>query len=109
MDWKPTIRRGDRGEYVTLAQIKLKEAGYDIGKSGADGIFGAATQTAVKNFQRDHGLGVDGVVGPMTWDALDNQPAIQLYTVHIPMMPLYKAEALVQSYSGAWMTKEGAD
>lgn len=109
VDWKPTIRRGDRGEYVTLAQVKLKDAGYDIGKSGADGIFGAATQTAVKNFQRDHGLGVDGVVGPMTWDALDNQPTIQLYTVHIPTMPLYKAEALVQSYSGAWMTKEGAD
>ena len=31
-----------------------------------------------------------------------------LYTVHIPMLPLYKAEALVQSWSGAYMTKESS-
>ena len=35
-------------------------------------------------------------------------PDVQLYTVHIPMLPLYKAEALVQSYTGAYMTQESS-
>lgn len=106
---KPTIRRGSTGVYVTLLQTELIQRGYDCGPKGADGIYGAATMTAVKNFQRDHGLKDDGICGPRTWDALDHQPDVQLYTVHIPMLPLYKAEALIKSYTGAWMTKEGAD
>ena len=76
---------------------------------GADGIFGAGTESALKAFQRDHGLNADGICGPLTWDALDHSVEIQLYTVHIPMLPLYKAEALVGQYTGAWMTKEGSD
>jgi N-acetylmuramoyl-L-alanine amidase len=40
------------------------------GTSGADGIFGAGTENAVKSFQRHHGLTVDGIVGKKTWDKL---------------------------------------
>ena len=74
---KPTIRKGDRGPYVLLCQEDLITLGYDVGKTGADGIFGKNTEAAVRNFQRDHddpdgrALKIDGVVGPKTWGAID--------------------------------------
>ena len=37
----------------------------------ADGIFGKGTDTAVRNWQQNQGLIVDGIVGPATWDAMD--------------------------------------
>ena len=106
---KPTLRKGSTGVYVTLLQSELIQHGYDCGASGADGVFGKATLAALMAFQKDHGLTADGVCGPRTWNAIDNTPEIQVFTVHIPQLPLYKAEALVGQYSGAWMTKEGGD
>ncbi|MBQ9786387.1 MAG: spore cortex-lytic enzyme [Clostridia bacterium] len=49
-------------------QQKLKELGYYNG--AVDGIFGKQTITAIKNFQRDYGLKVDGIVGTRTLKAL---------------------------------------
>ena len=104
---KPTLRKGDRGEYVTLAQTELIQRGYDLGSWGADGKFGAATEKAVKQFQQDWGLKVDGVIGPNTWAMLDSTPAKVLYTVTVPHMSLKDAEALAALYQGATITKEG--
>ena len=105
-DIKPTIRKGDKGSYVQLAQTLLMQKGYDLGKWGADGSFGQATEAAVKAFQGDYGLQPDGVVGPKTWEALTGQTVSRLYTVQIPHLTKYKAEALVQQYSGSFMTEE---
>ena len=105
-DFKPTIRIGNTGEYVTLLQTKLIQLGYDLGSYGADGKFGNKTFEAVRQFQKAHGLIVDGVVGPMTWDALDSSEPAKLYTVSIPHLTYFKAEALVNQYPGASMVEE---
>jgi hypothetical protein len=104
---KPTLRRGDSGEYVNLLQTKLFQLGYDIGSSGVDGKFGKATESAVKRFQADRGLVSDGVVGKNTWNALEGTEPSKLYTATIPHLPAYKAEALIRQYGGgSYMTLE---
>lgn len=55
---------------VKIVQSKLMEQGYDIGSCGVDGYFGKATLDAVKIFQNDKGLMVDGIVGIDTWEML---------------------------------------
>ena len=100
---KPTLKRGDKGQYVTLAQTKLIQRGYDCGRWGADGAFGSATESAVKRFQRDSGLTADGVIGPATWDALDAK--IALYTVTVQHLSRTVAEEIVGKYGGS-MTEE---
>lgn len=57
-----TVRYKDRNEYVRLLQGEL---GVET-----DGIFGAETEAAVRQFQRTNGLTVDGVAGIKTWNAL---------------------------------------
>ena len=104
---KPTLRRGSRGEYVTLLQTMLVQRGYDIGKCGADGAFGAATEAAVKMFQTDHGLPSDGIVGENTWAALESGKT-ELYTVTIQHVSRSVAEGIVHTYGGT-MTAEGSD
>jgi hypothetical protein len=60
-----------RGDDVLSLQKKLLARGYNIVGS-ADGVFGKKTDAAVRQFQSDQGLVVDGVVGPKTWSALWN-------------------------------------
>lgn len=67
---RPTLRKGSRGDAVRELQEKLMDLGYDLGIYGADGIFGKKTLAAVKAFQRDCGIKVDGIVGPVTWSCL---------------------------------------
>lgn len=66
----PIIKRGSKGQYVTILQRKLVEKGYD--PKGIDGIFGPGCDKAVRQYQKDKGLVVDGCVGPKTWNSLMN-------------------------------------
>ena len=66
---RKTVRRGHRGSDVSFLQMSLKTLGFYEG--GVDGVFGAQTEGAVKEFQDDHEeLVDDGVVGPITWGRL---------------------------------------
>ena len=60
------LKRGSEGEDVRTLQQLLAELGYDLGSHSDDGDFGADTEGAVKNFQADHGLEVDGKYGPLS-------------------------------------------
>ena len=66
------VREGAKGNITKIIQKRLLERGYTSLNShgGADGNFGAGTTTAVKNFQRNKGLSVDGIVGKTTWKYL---------------------------------------
>ena len=64
----PILKKGSKGEYVKTLQTLLVNKGYD--PKGIDGIFGNGCLAAVKKFQKDNGLVVDGYVGPKTWGAL---------------------------------------
>lgn len=60
-----TLRLTSRGVNVKLIQSLLIRIGYNPGP--IDGIFGPKTRDAVKKFQKDSGIAVDGIVGPVTW------------------------------------------
>lgn len=60
------LKKGDKGDDVKWVQYNLEYLKYDIGKYGVDGDFGKVTDAAVRKFQSDHKLGVDGIVGPQT-------------------------------------------
>ena len=64
----PTTRRGSKGPYVCVAQDGLTTLGYNTG--GLDGVFGANTQNAVRQYQASKGISVDGIIGPITWENL---------------------------------------
>lgn len=63
------LRVGSRGPAVAEVQRALRVR--------ADGIFGPRTRSAVRTFQRRHGLFVDGIVGPQTRAALGREGGAQ--------------------------------
>ena len=65
------IRPGDRGDRTRDLQSRLLALGFHVDQVEVDGHrFGLATEAAVRNFQQERGLLVDGTVGPQTWQEL---------------------------------------
>jgi peptidoglycan hydrolase-like protein with peptidoglycan-binding domain len=77
---KYTLRRGSRGDNVKFLQMLLENQNIPTATSikrtrngaGIDGIFGSGTDRAVRQFQRNESLTIDGIVGPATWEELIN-------------------------------------
>ena len=104
--WRPTIRRGSKGEDVTYVQTILAGIGYDLGTAGIDGVFGRKTEEAVKAFQRANGLNPDGVVGPLTYTALEKETPVvkDAYTAVIPNLTKEEADKIKEAYPNATIT-----
>lgn len=86
------VRYGQRSEAVRLVQQALMDLGFSLPKFGADGIYLNETLKAITQFQSAQNLGVDGIVGTLTIDRLDqleasltNPPAV--VPVPLPEIP----------------------
>lgn len=92
---------GSRGSEVRAIQEKLKDRG--LYKGSVDGIFGAGTQKAVRQFQKQNGLAVDGIAGPATLKRLGisigTVPAATQTNVNL-LARIISAEARGEPYAG---------
>ena len=79
---------GDRGDNVRKLQQSLINAGYDVGSSGADGIYGQQTQDAVRRYQQAQGIDADGIFGEWTQGRLYGSSGSQQQEA--PKAPSYK-------------------
>lgn len=75
-------KAGDQNANVTLIQTVLSKNGYPTG--GIDGIFGEKTRQAVIAFQSAQGLQADGIVGPLTWNAIQKLSAVAPIPIAAP-------------------------
>ena len=99
-----TSKYGSRGEEVKQIQTKLKNWGYY--KGSVDGIYGSATLTAVKSFQKKNNLTVDGIAGKKTLEAMgifssSNTSSTSVSNSNLNLISRFVyAEARGEPYSG---------
>ena len=67
-----TLQYGDKGRNVIAVQQQLIKHGYNA--TDKNGVYGKETKWAVRLFQQDRGLPVDGIIGPATYNALMGAP-----------------------------------
>ena len=96
-------QRGSRGEEVRQIQTALQNRGYDPGS--VDGIYGERTEAAVRRFQADQGLAVDGIAGPDTLAALgvsgsSNEATSVSNSDYYLLARIISAEARGEPYTG---------
>jgi peptidoglycan hydrolase-like protein with peptidoglycan-binding domain len=103
---QPTIANGASGEAVRRLQRALRRTpNLSI---AVDGIFGPATEAAVREFQQGSGLAVDGVVGPATWNALpDGGPMPTLREGSTGAVVRSLQRVLTNGAPGEWNTTPG--
>lgn len=95
------VKKGDSGEAVSAMQARLKELGYYDG--AVDGAFGGGTEEAVRLFQRQNGLDVDGIAAEKTFSLLYSEDARQVTITPTPdpaQMPILvnKTHPVDESY-----------
>lgn len=95
-------RTGSQGEEVRQIQQKLLDLGFAAGK--VDGIYGDATEKAVRAFQKSRGLTIDGIAGPATLAALgiaapENLGGVS-HSDYQLLARIISAEARGEPYSG---------
>jgi cell wall-associated NlpC family hydrolase len=96
----PLLSLGSRGQDVTRLQGLLIAQGYTLPLHGADGSYGKETESAVINYQLDHGLMPCGTVGELTWSSLNKREpglAERISGLEIRVAVLEKAGSPAQS------------
>lgn len=104
-----TLKKGSKGEAVKKLQQMLLDRGYQLPRYGADGDYGNETVAAVKAFQKDNGLKVDGIAGPDTQKALESgqgQQKVKTYRVTVRGLTETQAKELTGKYPGSNMEEE---
>ena len=91
------LSSGSRGDEVKKLQQALVDAGYNVGSAGVDGSYGPDTTAAVKKYQQDKGLQVDGIAGEQTLGSLYS--AGQTTTQQASPTTTYTAPAAAPDYS----------
>jgi hypothetical protein len=80
----PTLRLGDRGDWVRALQFRLFPGGVQL---VTDGVFGPATQAAVVEWQTSTGLDPTGVVDARTWQSLVGDGILTIRLAPLLMEP----------------------
>ena len=87
---EPVLKKGSTDPAVKDLQAALKALGQDPGP--IDGIFGSKTETAVKTFQQQRGIAVDGIVGRVSWINIDeadqSEPVLRMGSSGLPVRRL---------------------
>ena len=87
---EPVLKKGSNDPAVKDLQDALKALGHYSG--AVDGVFGAATENAVKNFQKAREIAVDGIVGRVTWINIDeadqSHPVLKTGSTGLPVRRL---------------------
>lgn len=103
---QPTIGPGAGGDAVRRAQRALRRTPNP--SLALDGVFGPATEAAVKEFQQGAGLTVDGIIGPQTWAALpDGGPMPTLQQGSTGFVVARLQNVLTNGAPGQWNTTPG--
>ena len=80
------LAKGSQGQLVLTLKANLLSHGYDL---DSDDMFDQQTDDAVRDFQRENNLSADGIVGPMTWMALNKDFLINNYSLkRTPLKPV---------------------
>lgn len=103
---KPSVNNnvlsiGDTGENVRKLQEQLVKLGYNVSSKGPDGDFGSKTYAAVIDFQRKHNLDDDGIVGPLTENAIKEAIENMEQNVVTPDIETFKIGEIAQLIPGA--------
>ena len=94
---EPVLRKGSTDPAVRDLQQAMKALGHDPGP--VDGVFGVATESAVKAFQQEREIPVDGIVGKVTWINIDeadqSEPVLRVGSTGLPVRRAQKRMSLV--------------
>lgn len=108
------LKVGSRGTAVQDVQKKLVALGYNVGSTGADGIFGNATKNAVVKFQGSVRISKDGIVGSQTLaklnEAYNNRnegQSVTSTTSYTGKDYVRKAQVHMNNFAGAGLATDG--